>query len=245
MENFGILKEQIIGKLAKLYEQKDYKKIKKILNLIKEDKNFKDLYLFYDNVENIFVNDDLMEEYLNEVIKNLQKMKPLINETTNKIKKEVDDIEPAYNELYKNLDILSEELNINNTDKFIYAKNQLKNYLLKPKEVKKPKSYTVNEGLLYSILTNNFNLSYNNALTESEKKELRTILSIDNEDIKNNISELKEDVLNIVDNLITEDETKSFNEKLNNVKIEVEKMTPSRVNYFRLKNLKQNLIEEN
>ena len=98
----------------------------------------------------------------------------------------------------------------------------------------------MNEKLLYAVLVNNFNEKYLNELTEEQQTELQEILSIDNETLSVKINQLKEETLQKVNTLLTESEGE-VTERLNDVKSEVESITTSKYNYYRLMELKNGL----
>ena len=61
------------------------------------------------------------------------------------------------------------------------------------------------------------------------------------EDVVTKTTELKESILNRVDSLMTESSDLDLKNKLDNVKIEVNSITPSKYNYYRLTELKNGL----
>ena len=98
-----------------------------------------------------------------------------------------------------------------------------------------------NESLLNAVLTNNFNVLYSNTLSESEKEELKNILSISYDDLIIKSNELHESILEKVSTLISESNDIDLTTKLNKVKDEVNQMTTSKYNYYRLTELKNGL----
>jgi hypothetical protein len=90
-------------------------------------------------------------------------------------------------------------------------------------------------------LANNFNVLYSNTLSESQKEELKNILSIPYEDLLTKTSELKESINNQVSTLLSESNETDLINKLKAVKDEVNQMFPSRYNYYRLNELKNGL----
>ena len=66
---------------------------------------------------------------------------------------------------------------------------------------------------MYAVLVNNFNVLYENTLTDDEKVELKEILSLTNEEINSKITVMKEEINNKVDGLLNEtsnDQDKTF-----------------------------------
>ena len=52
---FGAIKTKILNKLTESYASENKAEIKDILTTIKEDKHFKEMYLFYEEIENKFM----------------------------------------------------------------------------------------------------------------------------------------------------------------------------------------------
>ena len=57
MKNFGALKTKLLNKLTESYAKENKAEIKSILSTIKENKEFKEMYLFYEEIENKFFED--------------------------------------------------------------------------------------------------------------------------------------------------------------------------------------------
>ena len=153
------------------------------------------------------------------------------------------DIEINTNELYESLDMLSEKDTLSNIEKKVIAKQKLVKHLTTKKQIKESKETTLvpNETLLNAVLANNFNVLYNQTLSESEKEELKNILSISHDELITKSNELVESIINKVTTLISESNDTDLSNKLNAVKDEVSKMYPSRYNYYRLNELKNGL----
>ena len=152
-------------------------------------------------------------------------------------------VEVKINELYESLDILSERDSLSNIEKKVIAKKKLVEHLTTKKKITESKDTTLvpNESLLNAVLTNNFNVLYSNTLSESEKEELKNILSISYDDLIIKSNELHESILEKVSTLISESNDIDLTTKLNKVKDEVNQMTTSKYNYYRLTELKNGL----
>jgi hypothetical protein len=245
MNKFGILKTKILKKLTESYSNKNKGEVKDILNTIKENKDFKEMYLFYEEIENKYFDDkEIAKLYVEEIQSVLKDKSDKIASFTKKLNTKLKDVEINENELYSNLDFLVQEENLNNVDKKIIAKKKLVEHLTTKKEiVKKEETQLVeNENLLYAVLANNFNVLYNNSLNESQKKELQGILSLTDEDLEVKISDLKESILGQVGSILSESKDNDLTGKLTKVKDEVNEMKPSKFNYYRLVQLKNGLV---
>ena len=153
------------------------------------------------------------------------------------------DVQVESNELYDNIDQLLEDDNLNNIDKKVIAKLKLVEHLTTKKEnvVESSKSHTVNENLLHAVLANNFNVLYTNTLSEEQKTELKTILDLNDTDLKTKTTELKESLLDKIGTLMNESTDSDMVKKLSSVKDEVLKKETSKLNYYRLTELKNGL----
>lgn len=240
MNKLGVVKTKLLKKLTESFGSGEKSDMKQILNKVVSNKDFKEMYLFYEEIENkYFDNVDtakLYVEELNSILKNKSKS---IVDFCKELNESLDGIEVESNELYTYLDQLSEDDNLSNLDKKIIAKKKLIEHLTTKKEIKLDESteFTGNENLLYSVLANNFNTLYSEKLNEDQKQKLKHILSLTNEDLDKNILELKEDVLNKVNNILVESKDGELTNKLQSVISEVNSMNTSKYNYFRLKQL--------
>jgi hypothetical protein len=245
MNKFGVLKTKILKKLTESYSNKNKGEVKDILNTIKENKDFKEMYLFYEEIENKYFDDkEIAKLYVEEIQSVLKDKSDKIASFTKNLNTKLKDVEINENELYSNLDLLVQEENLSNVDKKIIAKKKLVEHLTTKKEiVKKEETQLVeNENLLYAVLANNFNVLYNNSLNESQKKELQGILSLTDEDLEVKISDLKESILGQVGNILSESKDGDLTSKLTKVKDEVNEMKSSKFNYYRLVQLKNGLV---
>jgi hypothetical protein len=155
----------------------------------------------------------------------------------------LNDIEIETNELYESLDILSEKDSLSNIEKKVIAKKKLVEHLTTKKDINESQEtkFVANENLLHAVLANNFNVLYTNTLSEEQKVELKTILDLSSEDLENKTSELKESILNQIGDIINESKDSEMVTKLSKVKDEVLKKETSKINYYRLTELKNGL----
>ena len=181
MNKFGVIKTKLLNKLTEAYAQENKSEVKDILNTIKENKDFKELYLFYEEIENKYIdNTEVAKLYVEGLSPILKSHKEDVNSFIKSLSSKLNDVVSESNEIYESLDILSENDNLNNIEKKVKAKMKLVEHLTTKKEIKESKDKTIvpNETLLNAVLANNFNVLYSNTLSESEKEELKNILSI-------------------------------------------------------------------
>lgn len=246
MNKFGVLKSKMLSKLTESYNQNNKKEVKDILNTIKENKEFKEMYLFYEEIENKYFEDkDIAKLFVEEVSSILKNQTKNISEFSKSLDTKIGNVEINENEIYTLLDQLSENDSLNNIDKKVIAKKKLVEHLTTKKETKieENTTYTSNENLLHAVLANNFNVLYGNTLSEEQKNELKDILSLSNDDLNTKTTELRESILNKVDSILSESTSSNdgLSDKLNKVKGEVQQMDISKYNYYRLVQLKNGL----
>jgi hypothetical protein len=245
MNNFGKIKSKLLKKLTEAYTNDNFKgNTKNLIKVVKKNKDFKEMYLFYEEIENKYIEDKevakLYVEQLGSLLK--AKSKKLTN-FCEVLNMSVSDMQIESNELYDNIDQLLEDDNLNNIDKKVIAKLKLVEHLTTKKEnvVETSKTYTVNENLLHAVLANNFNVLYTNTLSEEQRIELKTILDLNETDLETKTTELKESLLDKIGTLINESTDSDMIKKLSTVKDEVLKKETSKLNYYRLTELKNGL----
>ena len=244
MNKFGVIKTKLLNKLTESYTNENKGEIKNILTTIKENKNFKEMYLFYEEIENKYIDDkETAQLYVEGVAGILKQQMDEITNFCTSLNKLINVDTINENEIYNSLDTLVENDSLSNIEKKVKAKKKLVEHLTTKKEVTESKDATLvpNETLLNAVLANNFNVLYSNTLSESEKEELKNIMSLPYEDLINKTQELKESITTQVSNLINESKDSEILSKLNRVKDEVSEMLPSRYNFYRLNELKNGL----
>ena len=247
MNKFGALKSKLLNKLTESYANENKTEVKNILATIKENKDFKEMYLFYEEIENKYIEDketaklyvEGLNTYFGQPIGNWDGLNMFCESLNTKL----GEVEIETKELYESLDMLSEKDSLSNIEKKVIAKKKLVEHLTTKKEIKESKDSTIvpNETLLQAVLTNNFNVLYSNTLSESQKEELKNILSISHDDLITKSNELQESIINQVSTLLSESNDSDLTTKLNKVKDEVSQMTTSKYNYYRLTELKNGL----
>jgi uncharacterized protein (DUF1015 family) len=244
MNKFGVIKTKLLNKLTESYANENKTEIKNILTTIKENKDFKEMYLFYEEIENKYIDDkETAQLYVEGIASILKQQMDEISNFCTSLNKMIN-VEPINeNEIYNSLDTLIENDSLSNIEKKVKAKKKLVEHLTTKKEIKESKDSTLipNENLLNAVLTNNFNVLYSNTLSESQKNELKNILSIPYDEIITKTTELKESIVSQVSTLLSESNDTDLSTKLNAVKDEVTQMYPSRYNYYRLNELKNGL----
>ena len=244
MKKFGVIKSKMLKTITDAYTKQKKSDVKNILNTIKENKDFKEMYLLYEDIENKYFEDkEVAKLYVEELSSVLKTKSENISEFNKKINQMLGSVEITEDVLYKTLDVLCENDSLLNIDKKVIAKKYIVDHLTtkKSETISENSTYTQNENLLHAVLANNFNVLYNNTLNEEQKNELKNILSLSNEDTQTKINELKENIQTKIGELISESKDDSLVQKLNDVLSEMKEMTNSKYNYYRLTQLKNGL----
>jgi succinate dehydrogenase flavin-adding protein (antitoxin of CptAB toxin-antitoxin module) len=245
MNNFGKLKSKLLKKLTEAYTNDNFKgNTKNLIKVVKKNKDFKEMYLFYEEIENKYIEDkEVAKLYVEQLGTLLKDKSKKLNSFCEVLNMSIYDVQVESNELYDNIDQLLEDDNLNNIDKKVISKLKLVEHLTTKKEnvVESSKLHTVNENLLHAVLANNFNVLYTNTLSEEQKTELKTILDLNDIDLKTKTTELKESLLDKIGTLMNESTDSDMVKKLSSVKDEVLKKETSKLNYYRLTELKNGL----
>jgi nitrogen regulatory protein PII-like uncharacterized protein len=243
MNNFGKLKTIILSSLTESYSKGDKDAVKKTLKLLKENKDFRELYLFYEEIENMYIPDkQLAERYVDQV-------EVLLKEKIEKVKGYCKTLSEQFNgeggeeiELYNNLDVLMEENTLKNVDKKILGRKQLVDFLTTKKNVNESVNvHTNNEHLLHFVLAERFNNDFEKMLNEEEKLQLNKILSMSSDELVSEFNTLKEEVVDKLDNVISEENDDTLKTKLTEAQTEAGKMKVSKYNYYKLQQLRNGL----
>jgi hypothetical protein len=241
---FGQTKSAILNTFTDLYTKKETKKIKNLLAIINENRDFKETYVLYEDIENMnFEDETVAKYYVEELSKSLSGKRKNITETCNKLKNIVDISNQNTSEIYETLDVLMENDNILNLENKVKAKIKLVKLLTNNKNINESYDtmHTNNEKLLMSLFSSDFNSYYGRTLSEEDKTKLKNILSLSNQEIEEKTKNLSEEILSSISNILSEDTDNELKQKLNKVKLEVMYMKPSKYNYFKLLELKNGL----
>jgi hypothetical protein len=240
MNKFGVLKTKILQKLTEAYASGNKSEIKEILTAVSKNKDFREMYLFYEEIENKYIEDkESAKMYIDEITSLLQEKTKKITKFSKELEKKLGDVVINENELYSNLDILSQNDTLRNLDKKVNGRMKLIEHLMTKKEIVEETntSFTVNENFLHNVLTNNFNVLYDNTLNEEQKNELKKILEISENELVNNFNTLKEEVTSKMNKMISEEHNIDLKEKLITSISEARQMKPTKYNYYKLQQL--------
>ena len=243
MTKFGSLKIKILHNLTEAYIAGDKKDVKKILESIKENNEFKELYLFYEEVENMYIEDkEIAKVYVESVEKLLKEKTKRVSKYCTSFNKQLKDGNLVEVELYEYLDLLTEDDSLKNVDKKMLGKKKLVEHLTTKKNpTESADEYTSNENLLHVVLAGEFNTKFEESLTENEKKELKKILSISNEELTYDFNVLQEEICSKLNSMVTEEVDTDVKGKLKTALLETTRMKTTKYNYYKLQQLRNGL----
>ena len=236
---FGLIKSKIEKCLMDSYLNESFKKDIFIFNeLVLKNKTIKEMYYLYDELSS---NKGYSEEFANEFI---TESVNILKEKSKKINKSsVQDLnlwlsEIVTENLYENIDNLIYTNNLKVETK-IQSKKTIVESLKKSKEtltdiVKLPVSKIVEAA-------NNTLDGYLNTITESERKEIKKLLSEDNDKLLIKYEVLKESALDKLNDLKSTNEDVEVTSRINQTINKLNNENYSRVNYYKLKELFTNL----
>jgi hypothetical protein len=236
---FGLLKSQIENMLIESYKNESMKNNMFIFNeLVLKNKNISRVFYLYDELNsNKGLNESVAGEFVNQSVIVYEN---LINKINPKELKEIQmwaghiQCENTYtlvDDLFSN--------NVTNLESKIKSKNTiLENLKTEPKKVKE----IVNVPIKTMVnVANKTASNYIESLTESDKTELKKLLSSDDETIKESYFILKGKVISKLETL---QEGEQDNEVTNRIDETIQKIQDEsfdKVGYFKLRKLNENL----
>jgi hypothetical protein len=206
--------------------------------LVLKNKTLSTLYFLYDELsKNKGLNESIVNDYINESI-------VLFENTVSKVDKNdlkelnmwVDHI--VSENRYEDIDNLFSS-NVSTIEEKLKSKKTISENLKKSPEQEKE----VIEVPLNSMvkIANDTIKTYIDGLNESEKKQLNVLLSTPDEKLNQKYDFLKEDVIEKLETLLSENEDSEVTQKINETINKLQTEGYDKINYFKLKQLRENL----
>jgi hypothetical protein len=236
---FGILKSKIEDCLVESYRKDTLKRNMFVFEeLVLKNKTLSTLYFLYDELsKNKGLNESIVNDYINESI-------VLFENTVSKVDKNdlkelnmwVDHI--VSENRYEDIDNLFSS-NVSTIEEKLKSKKTISENLKKSPEQEKE----VIEVPLNSMvkIANDTIKTYIDGLNESEKKQLNVLLSTPDEKLNQKYDFLKEDVIEKLETLLSENEDSDVTQKINETINKLQTEGYDKINYFKLKQLRENL----
>lgn len=239
MTKFGEIKSKIEDVLIENYRKDDFKSfLKGFKKHVLSNKRLLEAYYLYDNLssKNGFSNEvadvyielsvDRLKKIVNEEYKKISELNEWVNK---KSKRDV-----VNN--YKDIDVLVyTNSSVKNLEKLAESSLNIKKLVSNKSDVKETKTVNLPLSSMIKVATNIFNNKYSN-ITESEKNELNSLLSLDKKSLKTQINESKETVINKLKNSLTESQDKELNDKIQET---INKIIDSDISFLTLYRIKE------
>jgi hypothetical protein len=239
MIKFGILKSQVENVLLESYKNDTFKKeVQNFKKLVLENKNINKIFYLYDDLtSNKGLNESIVNEYITECISIYENT---INKITpsdiDKLKKWVGNNKTE--NIYESVDNLFSK-DVLMIESRIQSKKVISETLkVSPKQIQE--NVNIPLGSMVNIANKTINTFIEN-LEESDKKELKTLLSTDDEELKLKYDSIKETIITKLTKMKGDELDVSTNNTINETIDRVVSEKYDKLNYVKLKTLNENL----
>jgi hypothetical protein len=216
--------------------------MKEFKNNFLSNKAISEMYFIYNDLSTQKgINKDIAGEYVNE---SFEKLSDLISSNQKKIdelyKWVKTNLKGDVENEYSDIDFVVYENKITNLERILETKTQIKNLLLSTKKEKVQESVNIPLSSMLKIVTNTFNKEYSN-ISEEDKKELKSLLSLNKKEISGEIKLVKESVISKLSDKITESDDSELKEKIGNTIQKIQESESDLISLYKLKQLEQGL----
>jgi hypothetical protein len=244
MNKFGQIKSNIESLMTESYGKSSFKNhMKSFKKNILENKRIAEAYFLYDELsKNKGLSKDIVDDYVNESIETI---KNIVSSNTKKIKEinmwVSENVKTQSENNYKDIDSVVYNSSVKNLEQVLESKNRIKNTISK-QEVAKTVSESVNIPLssMLKIATNTFNREFGN-ISEEEKQELKTLLSLDKKSLTEEIEKSKLVVIEKLNTKLNESTDDELTEKVEKTIEKINESEVSLVSLYKLRQLEQGL----
>ena len=236
---FGKLKSKIENKLVESYKNGTIKNdMFKFNSLVLKNKNVSKLFYLYDELtSNRGLNESIANEYINQSI-------TFYENTINKIKPS--DLKglnswlegTEYNNEYDVVDDLFSTGVTKLEEKITSKKTILETITKTPKENKDVVAIPLKT--MVDIANKTIN-NYVSDLTESDQKKLKSILSLNEDELKEKYDTLKESIISKLEKIQESEQDNEVGERINETITKVNSESFDKLNYLKLQELNNNL----
>lgn len=243
MNKFGQFKSNLDHLMVQSYGKENFKTVmKEFKNNFLSNKAISEMYFIYNDLSSQKgINKDIAGEYVNE---SFEKLSDLISSNQKKIdelyKWVKTNLKGDVENEYSDIDFVVYENKITNLERILETKTQIKNLLLSTKKEKVQESVNIPLSSMFKIVTNTFNKEYSN-ISEEDKKELKSLLSLNKKQISEEIKLVKENVISKLSDKITESDDSELKEKIGNTIQKIQESESDLISLYKLKQLEQGL----
>ncbi len=243
MNKFGQLKSNLDQMMVQSYGKENFKTVmKEFKKNILSNKAISEMYFIYNDLSSQKgINKEIANEYVNE---SFVKLSDLISSNQKKIdelyKWVKTNLDGDVDNEYSNIDFVVYENKITNLERILETKKQIKSLLTTTKKEKVQESVNIPLSSMLKIVTNTFNKEYSN-ISEDEKKELKSLLSLNKKQISEEIKSLRESVISKLEGRIEESEDVELKDKINNTIQRIMESDSDLISLYKLKQLEQGL----
>lgn len=243
MNKFGQLKSNLDQMMVQSYGKENFKTVmKEFKKNILSNKAISEMYFIYNDLSSQKgINKEIANEYVNE---SFVKLSDLISSNQKKIdelyKWVKTNLDGDVDNEYSNIDFVVYENKVTNLERILETKKQIKNLLTTTKKEKVQESVNIPLSSMLKIVTNTFNKEYSN-ISEDEKKELKSLLSLNKKQISEEIKSLRESVISKLEGRIEESEDVELKDKINNTIQRIMESDSDLISLYKLKQLEQGL----
>ncbi len=245
MATFGEIKTKIEETFINLYGKKEFKYFSnQFRTIVLENKDIAELYYIYDDLmQNKGMSVDLVNDYVNEsveysqiLVENNSKILSKVNSWINAI-----DLHSNSNNKYETIDTVIYNKSIKNLESILESKKQISKILTTPKK-EKIVSESINLPLetMIKVANSKLNEEISN-LSETEKNEIKEIVSLSKDELGLRMERLKESIVGNLKMKLNESDEKDLK---NTIQKTVDKIQNSPIdfyNYYKLKQLQEGL----
>ncbi len=243
MNKFGQLKSNLDQMMVQSYGKENFKTVmKEFKKNILSNKAISEMYFIYNDLSSQKgINKEIANEYVNE---SFVKLSDLISSNQKKIdelyKWVKTNLDGDVDNEYSNIDFVVYENKITNLERILETKKQIKSLLTTTKKEKVQESVNIPLSSMLKIVTNTFNKEYS-TISEDEKKELKSLLSLNKKQISEEIKSLRESVISKLEGRIEESEDVELKDKINNTIQRIKESDSDLISLYKLKQLEQGL----
>jgi uncharacterized protein with von Willebrand factor type A (vWA) domain len=240
MIKFGNIKSKIEEKLLESYSNNTFKtEMKNFKSLVLGNKNISKLFYLYDEMSsNKGINESLVNDYIYECITIYENtINKIEDNTISNLKKWVSNVNCENK--YENIDNLF-STDVLTIESRLKSKKIISENLIKSPENKKVETVNLPISTMVNIANKTFS-NYVESLNESDRKELINFLKTDESELEPQYESIKNEVKSKLISIVESTSDTETLERVNETITKVDSETFNKLNYFKLKNLNENL----